>query len=34
VNIAAIIKTAHQSGNSPGKVAFNPSVYPQVFRRF
>jgi len=27
------IHTAQQSGNSSGKVAFNPSIFSQVFRR-
>ena len=33
VYIAALIKTAQRSGNSSGKVAFNPSIFSQVFRR-
>jgi len=32
VYIAALIKTPQQSGNSSGKVAFNPSIFSQVYR--
>jgi len=28
---AALIKTAQQNGNSSGKVAFNPSIFPRCF---
>ena len=31
--IAALIKTAQQSGNSLGKVDFNPPIFSHVFRR-
>jgi len=32
VHIAALIKTAQQSGKSSGKFAFNPSIFSVVFR--
>jgi len=31
VYIAALIKTAQQSGNTSGKVASNPSIFPRCF---
>jgi len=33
VHIAALIKTAQQSGNTSGKVSFNLQLFSQVFRR-
>jgi len=33
VYVATLIKTAQQSGNNSGKVAFNPSIFSEVFRR-
>jgi len=31
VHIAALLKTAQQSGNISGKVAFNPSIFHRYF---
>jgi len=33
VYIAALIITAQQSGNTSGKIALNPQLFYQVFRR-